>query len=90
LHNTGAIDLNKPSTWHVRVSDEAGQELALLSNEDFIAKFAADPSVQAKLTKSSAAANKIDWTDIKLDGARPTAALSKQDALYVLKSYLGV
>ncbi|KAJ3361137.1 hypothetical protein HDU91_004069 [Kappamyces sp. JEL0680] len=94
LHDAGVLDLTKPDTWHVRVADEKGQELALLSSQEFAEKFAAVPSLKKYIKPSaepSRPLNKLDWQDIKLDGSQtPLAPLSKQDALVVLKSYLGI
>ncbi len=86
LHKSGLVDLSDRSTWDVIVGDKDGKELTRLSADDFKESIYGKPKEFA--TKDEM---KLSHKDIKLDGSStPTAPLSKNDALYVLKTYLGV
>ena len=97
LHKLGAVDLTEPNTWKVRIANESGQEIARLSSEDFKSVFAQDEEL-AKHTRhkngvvvENIPLNRLNWKDIKLDGSViPSKPLSEQDALLVLKAYLGI
>lgn len=95
LHEQGVIDLSNPTTWKVRVADENGKEIATMDSDEFSAHFANDQDLSKHIKRKDEPAlvipNKLDWRDIKLDGSVvPEKPLSEQDALLVLKAYLGI
>lgn len=94
LHNTGVVDLTKPTTWTMKVSDTQGREIVKLSSNQFTAEFAEkEPELLVKSghTEKEVEVNRIPWDKVKLDGSeKPKRPLTQDEALIVLKSYIGL
>lgn len=97
LHEQGVIDLTNPTTWKVRIADETGKELVCLDSDEFSAEFANDQDLgrhtipKSDLKVAEGVSNRLDWRDIKLDGSvTPSRPLTGNEALLVLKTYMGI
>lgn len=79
LQDLGMLDLNDSDTWSVRLTDENGKELGIVTSEE-ARKYKQEIKVQL---------NKLDREKIHFEKKRDVV-LSPEESLAAMKQYLGI